>query len=183
MSNFGDQVKGIISTYAPTVGLALGGPLGGLAGGLLAKVFGTKNADGTVTAADPKAIERAILGQDPATFLALKQAEDDLTEHMRQFDVTEEQLSYADVDSARKREMAVKDLTPMVLAYLLTLGFFGLVALLIYVTIPARNEPVVYALVGTLGSAWLMAIGYYFGSSKSSGDKTAGLITALSARR
>jgi multidrug transporter EmrE-like cation transporter len=183
MSDFGDQAKSIIATYAPTIGLALGGPLGGLAGGLLAKVFGAKNADGSVNPADPKAIEKAILGQDPATFLALKQAENELTEHMRQFDITEEQLQYQDVDSARKREMAVKDFTPMVLAYLLTLGFFGLVVLLIEITIPARNEPVVYALVGTLGTAWTMAIGYYFGSSKGSTDKTAGLIAALQSRK
>lgn len=179
MSNFSDAAKQVLTTYAPTLGLALGGPLGGLAGGLLAKVFGSKDAQGKDILADPKAIEKALLGQDPATFLALKQAENELLEHMRQFDITEEQLAYADTDSARKREETVRDHTPAILAYALTIGFFGLIGALLRVHVPTENQAIVYALVGTLGSSWGLAIGYYFGSSKSSNAKTEGLISAI----
>lgn len=172
--SFSDSAKQVIGTIAPILGTALGGPLGALAGGLLAKALGK---DGTpATSAE---IEKALAAQDPATMLALKQVEADLQKHMADLGVQEDQLAYADVDSARKREAAVKDNTPEMLIYLLTAGFFGLIGALLYVNIPEANKPVLYALVGTLGTAWTMGIGYFYGTSKGSGAKTDGILDAL----
>ena len=181
MSNFSDAARNLISTVAPVLGTALGGPLGGLAGGLLAKAFGVKNADGSTTAADPKAVEKLLLGQDPETLLKLKAVEAELQEHMRQMDLDEESLAYKDTDSARNREIQTKDYTPAVLAYLVTSGFFGVLAYLIRYGKPEIGGDVMLVMVGSLGTAWTTIVAYYFGSSSGSKVKNA-LLDKLSSK-
>jgi len=172
MSQFSDAARSVIGTVAPLLGTALGGPLGGLAGGLIAKAFGTSAPDGSVQPADQKTIEKLLLGQDPETLVKLKQVEADLQVHMKQMDIDEEKLVYADKDSARKREMSVKDITPAVLAYLVTMGFFGVLAYLIRFGKPDVGGDVLLVMTGSLGTAWTGIIAYYFGSSKGSDEKT-----------
>ena len=173
MSDFADNVKNIIKTVAPMLGTALGGPLGGLAGGLLSKALGSTDAAGATVPATQKQIEAAILGGDPQTLLALKQAEADLQKHMADLGVQEDQLAYADRDSARKREETVKDWTPAMLAWLvvgLTVAGEGL--MMFYGT-PKTVDPIVLGRVlGTWDSALMLVLGYYFGSSAGSAAKT-----------
>lgn len=184
MSKFGDAASSVISTVAPLLGTALGGPLGGLAGGLIAKALGKKDAtSGVITPATTKDIESALLGGDPATMLALKQAETELQEHMKALDIQEEQLAYQDVDSARKREEVVKDRTPSILAYTLTFGVIALVFCLFKLEIPPDNKAVMFSVAGAVVSTWGMAMGYFFGSSMASAQKTNGLIQAIQGKK
>ncbi len=171
MSNFSDSARAIISTVAPLLGTAIGGPLGGLAGGLISKALG-----GTGGNADPKAVEKLILGQDPQTLIALRQAEAELQVHMKELDISEEKLSYDDRDSARKREIAVKDTTPRNLAYMYTVGFFAMLAMQFHIVINhIPIDPVGLRLLDTTtGVLFAMMLGskeYYFGSSSSSRTK------------
>lgn len=183
MNNFSDTAFSVISTVAPLLGTALGGPLGGLAGGLLAKALGKKDpATGTVTPATTKEIEGMLLGGDPATLLALKQCEADLQKHMADLGVEEQQLAYADTDSARKREMSVKDYTPAALAYLVTAGFFSVLWFLIINGKPTVGGDVMLVMTGSLGTAWTGIIAYYFGSSASSKGKT-DVIAAMAGKK
>lgn len=173
MSNFSDTALSVIKTVAPLLGTALGGPLGGLAGGLLSKALGKKDpVTGAVTPANIKEIEGALLGGDPATLLAVKQCESDLQKHMADLGVEEEQLSYMDTDSARKREIAVKDYTPAILAYLVSAGFFSVLWFLIINGKPTVGGDVMLVMTGSLGTAWTGIIAYYFGSSAGSKGKT-----------
>lgn len=184
MSKFGDAASSVISTVAPLLGTALGGPLGGLAGGLLAKAFGKKDTTtGDVVPATVKDIESALRGGDPATMLALQQCEEDFKKHMADLGIQEEQLAYQDVDSARKREEMVKDRTPSILAYLLTAGVIALVTCLFKIDIPAENKAVMFSVAGSVVSTWTLAMGYYFGSSMASAQKTNGLIQAIQSKK
>ncbi len=162
--NISDQVKHVISTVAPTLGLALGGPLGGAAGTFLAKALG-------VPEGDDSALSATLTGASPDTLLALKKADNDFKAHLADIGVQESQLTMADVASARQREMALKDYTPSVLAYILTAGFFGLVFALLQYDVPVENKAVLFQLSGILGTAWIGCVGYYFGSSASSRTK------------
>lgn len=163
MSSFGDKAKQIIGTVAPILGTALGGPLGGLAGGLLSKALGTD---------DPKAQETMIAAADPEVLLKLKAAENELQEHMRQLDIDEEKLRYDDTANARGREIAVRDWTPRILAYLTTAGFFGALAACMYFNVPDGSKALVFSMVGSLGTVWITQQGFYFGSSSGSAAKT-----------
>lgn len=179
MSTFSSTASSIISTVAPLLGTALGGPLGGLAGGLLAKALGKKDPSGGVIPAAAQDIEAALKIGSPETMLALKQCEADLQKHMADLGIQEEQLAYQDTDSARKREETVKDYTPSVLAYLLTAGVIAIVFCLFKLDIPAENKAVMFSVAGTVVGTWGMSMGYYFGSSASSLQKTNGLIAAI----
>lgn len=59
-----------------------------------------------------------------------------------------------------------------------SLGFFvvlcaaGLIGLLLYVPIPADNKDIVNISLGTLLGSMVTIVGYFFGSSKGSAEKT-----------
>lgn len=167
MSTFTDKAKQVIATVAPLLGTAIGGPLGTVAGSLLASALG-------VTPGDDKAAEAALLTASPETLLKMKQAELDFQAKMKELGISEEKLTYDDINSARVREETVKDSTPSVLAYLITLGFFGTLAYLLIEGKPTLGGDVMLVMVGSLGTAWASVMAYYFGSSSGSirKDKT-----------
>jgi hypothetical protein len=166
MSQFSEAARSVISTVAPLLGTALGGPLGGLAGGLISKALG-----GTSAAADPKALEKLILGQDPQTLIALKQAEAELQVHMRELDISEEKLAIDDRASARQREAAVHDWMPGTLGMTITLGFFSVLVYMMMHHIPQEDRDTLNIMLGSLGTAWIAVVSYYFGSSAGSRAK------------
>lgn len=81
------------------------------------------------------------------------------------------ELEVNDRNSARNREMGVKDRTPAILAYSITGGFFGVLCGMMFVEIPISAKDVLYVMVGSLGTAWTGVIAYYFGSSAGSAAK------------
>lgn len=165
--NLSEKAKAVIAAVAPTLGTALGGPFGAIAGTLVAAAVGKTGK--------PDDVEKAILGADPATLLALKKAESDFTEHMRQLDITEEQLQYSDTASARAREMTVKDWIPGILAVGITLGFFAVLVFMLIVGKPSAGGDALLVMLGALGGAWANVVAYYFGSSAGSRSKDATL--------
>jgi hypothetical protein len=116
----------------------------------------------------------------PEQLLALKQAENDFALKMQALGFQHEtdlfQSEAQDRASARQREVAVKDSTPKVLAYLITIGFFGVLGWIMAKGLPTENEAaknVLLLMVGSLGTAWTQGVtGYYFGSSAGSERKT-----------
>jgi hypothetical protein len=163
--SFSDKAKQVIATVAPLLGTALGGPLGAAAGGLLAKALGTPPGD-------DKAAEAVLLNASPETLAAIKKAEQDFQARMRELDIDEEKLSYDDTANARAREIATRDTTPKYMAYLITLGFFGVLGYLLAYGKPQQGGDVMLVLVGSLGTAWTGIVAYYFGSSAGSAAKT-----------
>lgn len=163
-----DKVKGIIATVAPTLGTALGGPLGGLAGNMLANIVG---------GGDAAAVEKAILSGDPASLLALKQAEQAFLERMRELDIDEEKLHASDRASARDREVKTGDYTTRVLAYITVVGFFAVLGAQFYIGIQGLHVPdgaqrTIDITTGVLFGMMFAVKDYYFGSSAGSKAKT-----------
>ena len=163
MSNFSDKAKAIIASIAPTLGTALGGPFGALAGTAIATALGGST--------DPKAAETAILAQSPDVLLKLRQAENDFQIQLKTLGIAEEKLVYDDIDSARRREMTVKDWVPGMLAISVTLGFFGVLGFLLVNGKPVNGGDALLVMLGALGGAWASIIAYYFGSSSGSAAK------------
>lgn len=162
--NFGQTAKSVLATVAPLLGTALGGPFGGLAGSLLAKALGTS---------DPKAMEAAITSTDPDILLKLKQADNEFQEHMKQLGIDEAKLAFDDTANARAREVSVKDWTPRIIAYLVILLVLVAEGSMFFVGQPKGMDGVVLGrILGTLDSALMLVLGYYFGSSAGSTSKS-----------
>jgi hypothetical protein len=151
-----------------------GGPFTAMAAGAVGKALGIGKI-----APDPDAISDAIVAaqaKDPETFLKLKAADNDFKEHMAQLGYADveklSELDIADRASARSREIAVRDKTPRFLAYAVTFGFFGLLWMLAFRSVPESSKSILDVMVGSLGTAWIGIINYYFGSSSGSAAKT-----------
>lgn len=167
--------KNIVGKVAPYLGAALGGPLGNVALTAVADALGlSEKTEG--------AIKQALSGVTPEQVLAIKDAENAFALKMRSLGFAAakdmESIAAGDRDSARKREVEVKDSTPRNLAYLVTAGYFAIVAALMMGATPTGNKDILFVLLGTLGTAWVGVISYYFGTTASSAVKTALLAKA-----
>lgn len=176
MSNKFDwkSVENLVRTVAPTIANVLGGPLAGLAtqaisAAILGKPDGTQDE-----------LTSALAVATPDILLKLKQAEQEFTIKMEEIGLKREQLSYGDRDSARKREIDVKDKTPSRLAYTIIGGFLTvtiaqLVGIMIYPEQVAKIPPQGWLLVGNvtgyLAGEAKAASAYYFGASPEKPEK------------
>ena len=57
--------------------------------------------------------------------------------------------------------------TPQILAVSVTVGFFSLLFLLCFKQAPGPNMAMLNIVLGSLGTAWVGVMSYYFGSSQS----------------
>jgi hypothetical protein len=115
-------------------------------------------------------IDRVI--PDPA---AAAEAKLKTTELAQKGDLDELHFMVEDKASARTRELAMlqaghKDYITPVLAIGITLGFFCLLAATFFIPIQPSMVSVAQILIGTLGTAWVAVVSYYFGTS--SGERT-----------
>jgi hypothetical protein len=155
-----NELISMVSKFAPAIGTALGGPLGGMAVSALAKQFGVAD--------EVEAVTKAIMA-DPEAEAKIKQLEHDKFKAI-----------LADKDSARKREMAVvqSDSAPTInkiVTPALALGVTGLsfvlFAVLIFVEVKPEAKDILIYILGVLSAAVTQILSYYFGSSVGSKDK------------
>lgn len=162
-----EKWKEVLAKLAPTAATLLGGPFAGLAVGAVVKALGLPTE---ATQEDIQAVVEKGLNGDQ--LLALRLAEIDVQKHLEDNGIKLEEIAASDRDSARKREVEVKDNTPKVLAYSVTLGFFGTLSALMSGQVSTVGHDVLLVMVGSLGTAWTGIIAYYFGSSAGSKAKT-----------
>lgn len=164
--------KDIVGTVAPTLATALGGPLAGVAVKTLAsQLLGKPDAT-------QGEVEQAIVGADPQTLLKLKEIEVEFQKFVVDAEIQREKLAGDDRGSARDREIKAGDSwTPRILAISITAGFFGVLLLMMYGTMPKDGHDALLVMLGSLGTAWIAVVSYYFGSSASSKHKDEALAT------
>jgi len=161
--------KDVVGKVAPMLGAALGGPLGGIALASVADALGLSDKT-------EAAITEALAGTTPEQLLALKNADQMFALKMQELVFADAKdtltVEASDRNSARLREMSVKDNTPRNLAYIVTAGYFSLVAALMFGSIPVANKDILFIMFGTMGTAWTGCLAYYFSTTSSSRQKT-----------
>ena len=158
------RIAEAVADIAPTVATALGGPLAGAAAEALRRAVLGDEAAGDDALAD------AVLARDPRTLLALRRAEYEFKRAVLDAQAEARRVHAADRDSARRREMTVRDRTPSLLAAAVITGFFGALALMLWRDLPASAEPAFAIMLGALSTMTGAVVNYYFGSS--AGSKT-----------
>ena len=155
-----------IKSLAPLLGSALAGPLGGAAAGFLADHLGVKES--TV-----KAVTEVLEGQKLTgdQLVAVKAAEIEFKQFLEDNKIKMEELENEDRAGARDLLTATKSLTPSILTYLITFGFFGVLIGLMS-GYAEKSEPLLIML-GSLGTAWSAACAFWFGTTHGSNQKNA----------
>jgi len=157
--DFWSDAKQALGTVAPILGSAVGGPLGGTAGRLVATALGL---DPTTPA---QQLAAAVTTATPDQLVALKKADEDFQVALKTMDVNAEKIASDDRASARNLEASTHDWVPGTLMMLLTGGFFGLIAYLASHDVPVGNRDLLNIMLGSLGTAWTGGVTYYYGSS------------------
>jgi hypothetical protein len=164
----------IVSTAAPVIGTAIGGPAGTIVGGAVSALL---KAFGLTENATPDEVKKAI-EQDPAAALKLTIAENEFAVKQRDQEIEALRVQLADVQSARGRQTegekatGKRDFNLYILAWTIVVGFFVLIVFLLEVPVPEDQSGVTFMLFGALSTGFGQVLQYFFGSSKSSSDKT-----------
>lgn len=171
-----DSALNVVKTLAPTIATVLGGPLAGGAVTALEHVFGIAPKPDASTDDRQATLAAAISGATPEQLAAMRKADQDYAVAMAQagFKDTETLASLAVQDraSARQMQISTKSWTAPFLAMFVSIGFFAVLAVMMFVPLPAPAHDAFMLMLGSLGTAWASVIAYYFGSSASSDRKT-----------
>jgi hypothetical protein len=148
-----------VAKAAPVLAGIIGGPVGSAAVSLIANVFGGNALD------IPGLIQKISL--DPGAQLKLKQIELQLS----QVDAQNFSTQVQDNVSARQREvdyinkLGRPDYVVSFLSIFITMGFFGVITLLMFTKICDTYHDIIYTMLGFLGSTFTQIYQYYFGNS------------------
>ncbi|WP_303827564.1 hypothetical protein [Asticcacaulis taihuensis] len=168
--------KDLVRQVAPTLGTALGGPLGGAAAQVIAqKMLGKDDATDTELA-------NALIGATPEQLAALKAADNDFRLKMEQLGVNVYQIEVQDRSNARDL-FKVNHWPQIVLSVFVVAGFFTVLFLLLGRPFPADMSwmrDALLIMLGTLGTAFTQVLNFWFGSTSGGQAKTNSL-TALAA--
>ena len=151
-------LSNIVGAVAPTLGTALGGPFGGMAGDVISKVLGVDN--------NPKSIEQALASATPEQLIEIKKAEKDFEAKMKELDVDLYKLETAEKQHARG--MFSKDWTARIIGIAMIGGFLGYIFLVTLQPPEQNSEALINLVLGYLGGLASAVISFYFGASNKS---------------
>jgi|TARA_B100001939_G_C16809714_1_gene559413 hypothetical protein len=150
-------LKDIVGAVAPSLGTALGGPLGGMASNVICEVLGCDN--------NSKAIDKAVQNATPEQLLELKKAEKQFEIQMKELDVDLFALETADKQDARTKFS--KDWTARIIGIFTVGGFLGYIFLVTLQPPEQNSEALINLVLGYLGGLASAIISFYFGASNS----------------
>jgi len=157
----------VLKTVAPTVASALLGPMGGIA------VAAIGSAIGIDAPTQDKIAKAFTAGQlTPEALEKIKLLELDYQNQEKERGFKYAELAFKDVDSARQMQIATHSKMPAVLTVLVTIGFFGVLILLILNPELKGNE-IILIMIGQLSIAWAGCMAFYTGTTYSSANKNA----------
>ncbi|CAM2164405.1 conserved hypothetical protein [Paraburkholderia sacchari] len=191
------QIASAVRSVSPSLAQALGGPSAGIVVAALGRCLLQD------VQASPDDILSALKKGDSATQNAILAAEESCQLRLRESGSGLAQLSpevaqaligddaqnthekFVDIENARARQIASHDLTNAILAYGVSIGFFAILIALMFFSekVNTLYKDLLYTLLGVVGTGWANIIGFYFGSSAGSVQKTQALTAVITARQ
>jgi|TARA_R100001463_G_scaffold16126_3_gene41950 hypothetical protein len=148
-------IKNIIGAVAPSIGTALGGPMGNMAANIVAEALGCEPT--------PKKIEQAVQAATPEQLAELKKLDTDFEIKMKELEVDLYALETKDIQDARNRFS--KDWTSRVIGVTVVGGFMGYIFLITLQPPEQNSEALINLVLGYLGGLASAIISFYFGAS------------------
>ncbi len=151
-----------IAQYAPIAGAALSSPFGAVTavGSLIASAFGVKSTPEDVAKFIDLNPERAadLLKAEMEHNIQLKNLINQAKTERNRASEAELKILADDQNSARQREMSVKDKTPAILALAFTAGYFLTVYLSKFLNLTEST-------INSMGNLEMLILAYYFGNA------------------
>lgn len=178
--------KKLLNIGAPILGTALAGPPGGLAAKVaisaIAKKFGIKEKN--IEDIQPETVDALV--EDSNLQLQFRELEIQEKIELQRLINEETKMHLEDKGDARSREVEItkatgkRDINLYIIAYLFISGFFLLTGYVLYLLIgqklpsdiPQGATMLLGLLIGTMNAGVVAIVQYFFGSSKSSKQKT-----------
>lgn len=164
--------KDLLKQVAPGIASVLGGPLGGMAIAVLSKTL-LKKDGGT----EDEIAEVLATAQDPALLVELKKADQQFAVEMKKLDIDVYRLEHEEKASARS--MYATNYWPQItLSSVFVGGYFAILYFVMAKTladIPPWQQAVITTVFGVLTAAVPQILGFWFGSSFGSKEKTTAL--------
>lgn len=160
-----EAAKGVLSVVAPTLGTALGGPLGGIAARTLATILLGNSG------ASEQQIANAITTATPDQLLEVKKAEILFAQRMRELDVDLDRIAAQDRNSARTMQIQTKSWIVPTLATIIVGAWVGIQFYLLRNVVEIEMREIIMRTLGTLDAALGLVLSFYFGTSASSREK------------
>ena len=167
-------ITNFLKKLLPWIGAAVSGNIPGLVT-LATKQIG--EVVGTKVAPTLDSIAQAVAGATPEQMLKFREIETQFQlraqelgfQNIQEF----EAISERDRESARQREVQIRDWTPRVLAYVVVvLAAAGEGFILVHGAPIGLDGVVLGRILGTLDAALILVLSYYFGSSAGSAEKS-----------
>ena len=152
--------KNLLGAVAPTLGTALGGPMGGMAANMISEVLGVPN--------NPKAIEKGIADATPEQLAEIKKAELSFEAEMKKLEVDVFALEAQEKQDARRHFS--KDWTARIIGVGIIGGFLGYIFLVTLQPPEQNSEALINLVLGYFGGLASAIISFYFGASNSTKD-------------
>lgn len=161
--------KILVSTVAPWIGTALGGPLGGAAVGAVADALGLPDKT-------EASIKAALSGVTPDQMLAIKNADQTFALQMQAMGFKDtadlEAIAAGDRKDARAMQSSGHSVMPAALAIGITVGYFGVLGGMMTDVLHVKDSQALIYMLGSLNTAWTGAMAFWFGTTRESGRKT-----------
>ena len=159
--------KATIGSLAPTLAGIFGSPVAGVAVGALCKAFGLEATPENAQKIAEQAAAGSLSGDQ---LVALRKVEADVKIQLAKmgfdYNLEEDRLETTDRDSARNRQIQLKDKTPQVGFYVVSIGFFSLLVVLAFHQVPESSRDLLNVMLGALGVAWTSMVKFFYGGSK-----------------
>lgn len=151
-----DMIKGVVVAVAPTLGTALGGPLGGAAASMIADALGCDN--------DEKSINKALQSATPDQLAMVKEADLEFDARMKELDVDLFALETKDKQDARSHFS--KDWTAKLIGVVMVLFFCAYIAMITVMPPEQNSMELINLVLGYMGGLVSAVISFYFGASQ-----------------
>ena len=156
------KLKGLLTSLAPTVGKAIGGPMGGMAVKLVADKLGVSNTT------DPRKLEKYI-EEHPESIVLLQEAENEFSKTLEDRHIDLDNFKVEVQDRQAARGIFGEDPTPKIFAIISLLGFLCYIFLVTFRS-EAVDDALANIILGYLGGLISGISAFFFGSSNNRGQ-------------
>ena len=151
-----DAIKNVVGAVAPTLGTALGGPLGGAAASMIADALGCDN--------DEKSINKALQSATPDELAVVKEADREFDAKMKELDVDLFALETKDKQDARSHFS--KDWTAKLIGIVMVLFFCSYIGMITIMPPEQNSMELINLVLGYMGGLVSAVVSFYFGASQ-----------------